>query len=523
MAGRIRGNPSGKPPELVTESFARRLRQALVELGPTFIKFGQILSDRKDLLPPSIIVELERLQDNVPSFPTDEAERIIAESLGAPVDHLFLFFNSTPEAAASLAQVHRAILPSGRTVAVKIKRPGIEEQVRADIHIMHQLAGFLDHNTSYFGVISAEEIVAEFERQMLKELNFKQEFLNIKRFREQYLDDETVLVPTAYEEYATEDLLVMDFVHGLKVSDVIRGRDGRFDKKTVNKRTADFIMSQLFINGFFHADPHPGNFMVLEGNVICFIDFGMVYSLRPYELENLNYLILGLAQLDPALVARSLLRMGRAEGRVERDAFIASVYDYIESHLDKPIQYIDVSGAVVDLLQMVISFGVQLPARLVYVTKVLGILQSICAGLDPEFRLIEYIREFSPKLWINQFTSRNAGNKLLLSQLNWGETFIDAPVMLQDLGKLLKEPEIKLTAPEFERVRVTFDKVGFRLVFGLVLSALLISSSLMVLADIEPKLYGIPVFGIIGFGIGGIMGIVFLFVAVIKLFRWRKY
>ena len=316
-------------------------------------------------------------------------------------------------------------------------------------------------------------------------------------------------------------MLVLEFIHGQKISDVINGEGERFDKSVVNLRTADFIMSQLFINGYFHADPHPGNFMVLEGDIICFLDFGMVYSLRPYEVENLNYMMLGLARLDAMLVSRSLLRLGGAEGKVNKQRFQAHVHDYIESHLNRPLEYIDVAGALMDLLQMIISFGVKLPPRLIYVAKVMGSLQSIGSGLDPEFQLLEYLKNFSPKIWANQLASDRTGNRVLLSGLNWSEVLLDAPELVRDVQRLLRDREFQVHAPELEAVRETYDKVGFRTVFGLVLSALLISSSLVVLADIEPKIQGIPVFGIIGFGIGLAMGLGFLFAGVIKLFRWR--
>ncbi|MFW5786173.1 MAG: ABC1 kinase family protein [bacterium] len=506
---------------LIRRSFGERLREALVELGPTFIKFGQILSDRKDILPPAVIREMEKLQDKVPPFPTATARRLVEANLGRSLEDAFIFFNEEPEAAASLAQVHRAILPTGETVAVKIKRPGIDAQIEADIQIMHQLASFVDHNTDYFRVIKAKEIVEEFERQMLRELDFVEESLAVKKFRADYEGDKTVYVPRVYSNYTTRDMLVLEFIHGQKVSAVIEGESERFDKSVVNLRTADFIMSQLFINGYFHADPHPGNFMVLEGNIICFLDFGMVYSLRPYEVENLNYMMLGLARLDAMLVSRSLLRLGGAEGKVNKQRFQAHVHDYIESHLNRPLEYIDVAGALMDLLQMIISFGVKLPPRLIYVAKVMGSLQSIGSGLDPEFQLLEYLRNFSPKIWANQLASGRTGNRVLLSGLNWSEVLLDAPELVRDLQRVLQDREFEVHAPELDAVRETYDKVGFRMVFGLVLSALLISSSLVVLADIEPKISGIPVFGIIGFGIGLAMGLGFLFAGVIKLFRWR--
>ncbi|MFO7849451.1 MAG: AarF/UbiB family protein [Spirochaetia bacterium] len=518
---RMLGKEKKRIPHIIKASFGERLREAFIELGPTFIKFGQLLSDRKDILPIEVLNELEKLQDEVPPFPYEEAVSIIENRLEQPIEELFLRFDKEPDAAASLAQVHRAMLPTGKPVAVKVKRPGIDEQIEADIKIMHQLAHFVDNNTSYFQVISAKEIVNEFEKQMRKELDFVQELLSLKKFKEAYHDNRTVIVPTPYSEYSRQDILVMEYIHGKKVSEVIEERDDRFDLKQINLHNADFLMSQLFIKGFFHADPHPGNFLVVEGNIVCYIDFGMVFSLRPYELENLNYMMVGLARMDPSLVARSLLRMGRAEGKVEINTFESEVHDYIETHLDKPLEYIDVSYALISLLQIVVNFGIHLPPRFIYVAKVIGLLQSIGAGLDPEFRFIEYLRQYSPKIWANQLGSRRAGNKALTFGLNWSEMVLQTPELFTDLRKLIKERELTIRTPQADELRETYDKVGFRLVFGLVLSALLISSSLIVLADIEPQMYGIPIIGMIGYGVGAIMGIAFLFAGIKKLFRWH--
>lgn len=465
--------------------------------------------------------ELEKLQDRVPPFSTEEAKAIVERELGDSIDSTFIHFTDQPEAAASLAQVHRAILPTGIPVAVKIKRPGIDSQIDADIRIMHNLAAFVDHNTNYFSVITARELVEEFEHQMRKELDFTREFLNIRKFAADFAKDSTVRVPEAYPEYNTRDLLVMEYIHGQKVSDVIASRDPRFDKKLLNRRNADFIMNQLFINGFFHADPHPGNFMVLEGNVISYIDFGMAYSLRPYELEHLNYMMIGLSRLDPLLVSRSLLHIGQAEGKVNEEAFESQVHDYIEEHLDKPMEFIDVSRSLIDLLQLIIRFGIRIPPRLVYVAKVLGTLQTVGAGLDPDFRILEYLKEFAPNIWANQLASGRAGSRATVAALNWGDALMEVPNAMQGLRRFLNDRQLRFSSPQIEELRETYDRVSFRTVFGLVLSAVLISSSLVLLADLEPKISGIPLFGIIGFGIGTVMGIGFLFAGIVKLFRWH--
>lgn len=502
-------------------SLGERIRLACADLGPSFVKFAQLLSNRTDILPEAILKELEKLQDRVPPFPSDEARRIVEEELNSPIDHLFLDFFDKPEAAASIAQVHRAILPTGQPVAVKIKRPGIDEMIRADVQIMHQIARLIGNDPRVSNLMSPEDLVLEFEKQIERELDFREELLSLKRFGESFADDPTVRIPESFAEYTTPNVLVLEFIHGRKVSWVMRTDDRSYDKKLINHRTADFIMTQLFIHGFFHADPHPGNFLVLPGNVVCFIDFGMVYSLRPYEQEHLNYLMLGLARYDPALVARSLLKISRSEGQVKRDTFEAAVYDYIEANLDRPLEFVNLSGALVQLLQMIVRFGIRLPPRLVYVAKVFGTLEAVGSGLDPDFQLIAYLEEFSARIWANQMGSPRSGNRLLISALNWSELALEAPDIIRSAGRLLRDRQITMEIPEAAGLRQTIDKTGFRLVFGLVLSALLISSSLVVLSGVGPTYKGVPLLGIVGFAAGAVMGLVFLAVGVVKLFKWR--
>jgi ubiquinone biosynthesis protein len=357
---------------------------------------------------------------------------------------------------------------------------------------------------------------------MRKELDFVEEFLSLKKFAADYEDDDTVMVPHVYDGYTTHNMLVMEFMHGRKVSEIVEAPSGRFNARRINLRTADFIMSQLFINGYFHADPHPGNFLVLDGDIICFIDFGMVYSLRPYEQDNLNLMMIGLARLDPSLVARSLLRIGHAEGTVDEARFESVVHDYIEDHLNRPIEYIDIPTAFMNLLQTVVRFGIRLPPRLIYVAKVLGSLQTIGAGLDPEFQLLNYLRDFSPRIWANQLASDRAGNRMLKAGLEWNEALAEAPTVIRETKRLLRDRKMNISIPQADEIAETVDRVGFRMTFALVLSALLVSSSLVVLADIEPQIYGIPVFGIVGFSLGAVMGIGFLLAGVVRFFRWSR-
>lgn len=522
LFGRLR-KTNKKHHGLLELSLGEKLRSVAIDLGPTFIKFGQLLSSRKDLIPSHILKELELLQDKVPEFSSEEAKQRVEESLGRPVSELFRDFSDEPEAAASLAQVHRATLPSGRKVAVKIKRPGIDNQIEADLEIMRRLGHFVDKNTNVLKPLSVIEMVEEFSRQITRELDFKNELLNIQKFRKASEDDDAVIIPRPYEKYTTKDVLVLDFVDGKNVKEVINSTGLKYDKSLIVRRAADFLFSRMLFEGLFHADPHPGNLFILEDSRICLIDFGIVYSFHPYELEQLNYLMLGFGRLDPTLVGRSILKLAvnDTSGVNERE-FQRALHDFLESHLNKPLEYIEASRAFIDLLRLVIGFGIRVPSRLVYVAKVFSTLESMGQDLDPDFHVIEFVRSLSPRIWINQFGSHRVRDKLTVSALNWTDAALRIPETIDDARQFLRDRSFTVGMPDMLSIRETIDKVGFRMVFGLVLAAVLVSSSLVVLAGVGPMIGDIPIFGFIGFGIGLGMGVMFLFSAIYKMLRWRK-
>ncbi len=256
-----------------------RIRLALEELGPTFIKFGQILSTRDDLIPSDLVEELKKLQDKVPPFPGKEAIRLVENELGRPLKELFAEFSQEPIAAASISQVHEARTPKGVHMAVKVQRPGIKHIIDTDLEIMLQLAASLEKHIQDLKNAQLVNLVKEFDLSIHKELNFSLEAANIERFGNNLRYDPSVHVPLCYRKYSTGKVLGMEFVEGTKISEVDRFEELGLDPKLITKRGTDLILKQIFEDGFFHADPHPGNILVLSGNVICFLDFGMMGTL----------------------------------------------------------------------------------------------------------------------------------------------------------------------------------------------------------------------------------------------------
>ncbi|MCK5019509.1 MAG: AarF/ABC1/UbiB kinase family protein, partial [Candidatus Peribacteraceae bacterium] len=286
-----------RPKDYQTITVPERLRLALDELGPTFVKFGQILSTRPDLLPPVFIEELEKLQDRVAPFDSIQAKKIVEQELGKPLDQLFKQFESKPIAAASLSQVHKATLLNGKTVAVKIQRPKIKEIIELDLDISIDLAGLLEHRLHNGWVYHPKLIVKEFKRAIEKEINFKNEAHNYEKFRINFKDIDYIKVPKVYWEMTTSKVLVMEFIDGVKINEITHKKHKDiFELEKVAKHGAESVLKQILEDGFFHADPHPGNLLIMPGGVLGVLDYGIVGRLEPSDRYNLGRLFVNVIQ-----------------------------------------------------------------------------------------------------------------------------------------------------------------------------------------------------------------------------------
>jgi len=267
---------------------SERIRMAIEELGPSFVKLGQLMSTRPDMVYPELRLELEKLQDAVPPFPAEEARRIVETELGGSLDAIFGEFDENPVASASMAQVHRALLPDGLVVAVKIQRPGVKRTLEVDLEIMLDLAKLMEKHLGEMDVINPVGMVEEFGRTIRKEMDFNVEAAHIERFARNFQSDRTIRVPRVFRQLVTDKILTMEFVEGTKVSELATLAEKGLDPQLIADRGADLILKQVFDHGFFHADPHPGNILVLEDNVICFLDYGMMGRLTGRHRECLG-------------------------------------------------------------------------------------------------------------------------------------------------------------------------------------------------------------------------------------------
>ena len=350
-------------------SFGERLRLAFEERGPTFIKFGQLLSNRVDLIPPEVIRELTKLQDHAPAFPSDTARRIIGEELGRSPQELFLEFAAQPIAAASIAQVHQAVLPSGEKVVVKVQRPDIHKEVSADLNILEALAAGLERYVQESRAFYPADLVKFFRKSITRELDFVSEARNAERFRRNFSDFTDICIPKVHWALTTSRVLVMEDLEGVRVDDVQRLKEMGIDGREVALKGAKAFLKQVFVDRFFHADPHPGNFSVLTDGRLALVDFGMVGRLDSELLEEIANVLLAVADWDAGRAARHLLRMRVSEEDVEEESFKSDLAYLIEGYAGRPLKEINLGHVINETIYIAARYRIKMPPDCVLLGK----------------------------------------------------------------------------------------------------------------------------------------------------------
>lgn len=486
----------------------QRVRYALEQLGPVFVKFGQIMSNRPDLLGRELAAELEPLQDSVGSFPQQEAIRLVEKELGKPVEELFEDFQPTPIAAASIAQVHRATLSGGRDVVVKVQRPGIERTVEADVEIMQHLAALAQKHIEGMDVVEPVRIVEEFKQAIYREMDFLVEAGNIERFGRNFRKDPAIHVPMVYRQYTTRKVLTMEYIDGIKVSDIERIRRKGLDLGTIANRGAELILKQVFDYGFFHADPHPGNIMVLDANVICYLDFGMMGTLSNRTREHLAAVTVGIVNRDAGRITKSFLKISGGQTYGNTDKLESDISELVERHFYLPLKEINVGELLNQLLGIFVSHKLRLPADLYLLVKALITTEGTGRKLDPDFDMVGHARPFAKRIMSERLRPDKMAKRFYLSASDLSYWLFDLPANVMDIIEMTKEGKIRI---EFEHKGLepalkTHDTVSNRVAFSIVVASLIIGSALIVLSGIPPKWNDIPIIGILGFLVAGVMG-----------------
>ena len=501
--------------DIAAASHWERVRMILEELGPTFVKFGQIMSTRPDMIPHELIPELEKLQDRVPPFSTEDAKQIIEEELGSSVGRIFKDFTDCPIAAASIAQVHKAVLPSGEEVAVKVQRPGIDRIIEVDLEIMLHLASLIKKHFSEELDWDPVGIVEEFTRVIRKEQDFRIEAAHIERFAENFQSDMTIHVPHAYRDFSSRKVLTMEFIGGIKVSEITRAKEHEYgiDPKVVAARGADLVLKQIFEHGFFHADPHPGNIQVLKDNVICFLDYGMMGTLSARHREDLADILLGIVNKDESKVTKTILKLSEYRQIVDDEKLKSDIAELIELYAYRPLKELEIGSLLHRIARVVEEHRLEGPRDFYLLAKALVTIESVGRELDPEFNAVKHAEPFAEKLIMERMSPRKLIEDFYLSALETHSLMRDLPSEARDILTLVKQGEakIKFEHKGLDPMLKTLDQNNNRSVFAIVLASLVIGSALIVLSGVPPKWHEIPVIGIIGFLGAGLIGFWLLF------------
>lgn len=471
-----------RPEPTPTLTVAQRIRLALEELGPTFVKFGQVMSTRPDLLPAALITELERLQEHVPPFSGVEARRILEQELGAPVEKLFARFDPQPLAAGSLGQVHRAWAHDGTPLAVKIRRPNVISDIERDLSLMSELALLIERHLPEAEVFDPVGLVAQFARTIRREVNFNREGRTMDEFRRLFRHDATLEIPTVCWDLTTEAVVTMRFMDGLKIND----RDGLIeiglDPGEIAANGARIFMTMAFEHGLFHGDPHPGNLRVLRNGVIGLIDFGMVGRLEDDKREQLLDLFAGVTRGDVRGCVQQVLLIGKPFRPVDRPLLQSDVRDLIDDFYGLPLENINVGLLLSEFVNIISSHSIRYPADLMLLIRAIITLEGVGRELDPEFNLATHLAPLVEQLIRERYNPQRMAGKAIADAKMLLGVLHDLPVNVgQTLAKLSKDDlRIHLEHRHLEHLITEVDRSSNRIVIGLVMSALIVASALVI-------------------------------------------
>jgi ubiquinone biosynthesis protein len=504
--------------ELSPLTSPERLRQALEELGPTFIKLGQLLSTRTHLLPRPFTLELANLHDSVPPIPFEQVQAILAAELKRPLTELFSSIEETPIGSASIAQVYRAVRLNGEKCVVKVQRPGIEKTVRVDLEIMAYLASLLENHVEGWRVHQPTAVVAEFARSMEQELDFGAEAAHLERFAHQFAGEPTIYVPKVVPGLVTKRVLAMEDIEAVKASHLDALEAAGLDRRQIATRITDLVMKQIFVHGFFHADPHPGNIHILPGNVICFLDFGMVGFLDQQTRQTFAKFVMGIAQRNEAATAGALLKLAHADLDPPRAGFEGDVAEFMHRHFYRPAGEMVFGQLVNHLFYLTERHNLTLPADLSVMLKALALMEDLVCRLDPGHDIIAQARPFMRQMLLLQFGPR----RLLRHWLEFGGEAAglarELPLEIRRLMAQIKEGRARFHVHHqgLEELMNTLERIVNRLAFALVLASLIISSSVIVHARVPP-LWGhqVSAIGVVGYLLAGVMGF-WLLIAMLR-------
>ncbi len=500
--------------ELARLDTPQRIRRVLEELGPTFVKLGQILATRVDLFPPEWIAEFEKLQDEVPPVPFGDIRAQLEKDLPAPIEDVFTWLDPEPLAAGSIAQVHRAHLPEGDEVVVKVRRPGIRQVIEADLRLMKRLAGILERDFPEFRQFHPQDVLRQFTLSLRRELDLRVECRNAERIAHSLADDKNIVIPKIYWQWTSERVNVQEFIDGIPGRDLKSVDAAGLDRKVLARVGADAMLKMIFIDGFFHADPHPGNVFYLPGNRVAFIDFGMVGRISQLRRQQLVELLHGIASRDVEQASEVLLDWAVGED-VDRDQLIVEFDAFIDHYRGASLKQLRFSDMVRDFTMLLRDHHLALPADLALLTKAFVSLEGMGRELDPDFQIMAYVEPFVRRILLMRYAPDALARSGWQMLLRTASILSDLPQDLRQLMRELRKGHVRLHA-EIEDMRhlgERIDRAASRMAMSLVIAALIVGSSIVMTVTGGPTVMGLPLFGLMGF-IGAVIGGVWLLFSI---------
>ena len=489
----------------------RHLREMLDELGPTFVKFGQLLSTRPDVVPPDIVVELQKLQDDVRPVPYEDVERVIREDLELSVEQLFTDFDPTPIAAASIGQVHRATLPNGRRVAVKVQRPNAPRQIEADLALLYQAARLIRERVRALEFIDPRQLVDEFARSIRQELDYRLEARNAEAFHHQFSGHPHVQIPRVYWSYTRTRVLTLELIEGVQLADLPLDAWEMEERRRLAYLMAETWMTMIFRHGFFHGDPHPANIFVIgDAEHIGLVDFGQVGKLTDEDMSKLTRLFIDAAAERIDALPRRLAELGVRYPKEREDEFIAELREMYARYYGASLAEIDPLQVIREAFQLIYRLNLRLPARFVMLDKAIATLGSVGVELYPDFNVFEVARPYARGLMLERYTPQRVLKRARSEGLELARIARDLPYQVHDILEEFRDGQIEVGfvhkgLDEFMR---KLDVAFNRLVIALVTVGGLIGSSLIgIFSTKGPQIAGVNFLSFVGFVLSAILGL----------------
>ncbi len=488
-----------------------KMRLVCEELGPTFVKFGQILSNRPDLIPLDLTFELEKLQDKVPPMPEEIARKVVEDELHDKVENLFAWFEPKSFASASMAQVHKVTLHDGNRVALKIQRPGIEAIILEDIKVMYRVARLLETRLPSVQSFDPVGLVSNFEESILKEMDFINESVNVQRFynnihndksKDQFADS-----PKVYQQYTTTKILALEFISGIKIDNINELKSKGFDVQVVARRLTKSFFKQIFEYGFFHADPHPGNLLVLPDGKIGYLDFGMMGSILPRDIEVFGRLFMAITRKDINKIIKALQELSNETVITDMRKLEYSISEFVEKYYTKSVHKNEMSTLLLELKDIIVIHGLKVPAHFYLFARSLVTLEGVVQKLDPNLEQFEIARPYLSNAISKSFDPIKMGEKAINSIYELSSYMEEFPRDLKNAIRKINSGQIKvdLTHKGIDPMVHTIQRVTKQLVSAFIIVALIIGAVLLIAAHVTPLWGETSVFGVICIVFAGIL------------------